>query len=79
MPTLPIYHTATGSKSISNGELIQYGLESTLKYPHEEMIWRPNISLTHCFYYYYIVTVLQQVIPAMFIDWVFKITGKKSK
>lgn len=65
---LPVYNSASVSKSITNNELLNLGMDVIKDYPFEEMLWRPNIVLTTCFFYFYIGTMVQQVLPAIFID-----------
>lgn len=47
--------------------------------PFEEMLWRPSITVTTCFYYYTIVTIIQQVLPAIFFDALLDFIGKPHK
>lgn len=48
-------------------------------YPFEEMLWRPSIKFTTCSYYYYITTIFEQVLPAIFFDALLDFIGKPHK
>lgn len=49
------------------------------EYPFEEMLWRPKITFTTCFYYYHIATIFEQVFPAIFFDALLDLIGKQHK
>jgi len=76
---IPVYNSASVSKSISNKDLLKDGMRALEKYPFEECLWYPSIKITTCFYYYYIVTILRQVLPALFIDALLDLMGKSHK
>lgn len=76
---IPVYNSASVSKSVSNGELLQIGMKILEEYPFEEMLWRPKITFTNCFYYYHIATILYQVLPAIFFDALLDLIGKPHK
>lgn len=48
------------------------------KYPIKNMIWYPNCVLTKSSSYYYILVILLHVLPAIFIDTLLKLLGKKA-
>ncbi|XP_050439097.1 putative fatty acyl-CoA reductase CG5065 [Adelges cooleyi] len=72
---LPVYNSASVSKSISNNQLTEMGLKFMQFYPFEIMMWRPQISITSCYYYYYTATLLQQVLPSILVDGLLNIFG----
>lgn len=74
-----VYNSASVSKSISNEELLNIGMKIIEIYPFEEMLWRPSIKFTTCFYFYYISTILEQVLPAIFLDALLDFLGKPHK
>lgn len=76
---LPIYHCATGLKSVSNGQLLEKGLTYALQNPYDELIWRPDCEVTKCFSYFYLLIMIKQVFPSFVIDKIFKITRKKPR
>jgi len=77
--TIPVYNSASVSKSVSNKELLDLGMKTLEQYPFDEILWRPSIKLTTCFYYYYIVTIIEQVLPAIFFDALLDLIGKPHK
>ncbi|CAI6356237.1 unnamed protein product [Macrosiphum euphorbiae] len=77
--TIPVYNSASVSKSVSNEELLDLGMKTLEQYPFDEMLWRPSIKFTTCFYYYYISTIIEQVLPAIFFDALLDLIGKPHK
>lgn len=76
---IPVYNSASVSKSVSNQELLILGMKTVEEYPFEEMLWRPSIIITTCYYYYIIITIFQQVLPAIFFDALLDLIGKPHK
>lgn len=76
---IPVYNSASISKSVSNQELLVLGMKILEEHPFEEMLWRPSITITTCFYYYKIVTIIEQVLPAIFFDALLDFIGKPHK
>lgn len=74
-----MYNSASVSKSVSNEELLKMGMKIIEIYPFEEMFWRPKITFTTSFYYYYIATIIEQVFPAVVADAVLDFIGKPHK
>jgi len=58
---------------------MEMGKKVIEEYPFEEMLWRPSIVITMCFYYYYVITIIKQVIPAIFVDALLDFIGKPHK
>jgi hypothetical protein len=76
---VPVYNSASVSKSVSNEELLHLGMKTLEQYPFDEMLWRPTIKFTTCFYSYYISTIIEQVLPAIFFDALLDLIGKPHK
>ncbi|XP_022171256.1 fatty acyl-CoA reductase 1-like [Myzus persicae] len=76
---VPVYNSASVSKSVSNKELLDLGMRTLEQYPFDEMLWRPTIKFTTCFYSYYISTIIEQVLPAIFFDALLDLIGKPHK
>lgn len=76
---IPIYNSASVSKSVSNETMSQLGMKTIEEYPFEEMLWRPSIRFTTCLYYFQMVTILKQVLPAIFFDALLNFIGKPHK
>jgi len=77
--SIPVYNSASVSKSVSNKELLDLGMKTLEQYPFDEMLWRPSIKFTTCFYYFYIATIIEQVLPAIFFDALLDLIGKPHK
>lgn len=77
--SIPVYNSASVSKSVSNGQLMTMGMKIIEDYPFEEMMWRPSIRITKCFYYFYVSTILEQVLPAIIFDALLDLIGKQHK
>uniref|UniRef100_A0A2H8TGL7 Fatty acyl-CoA reductase n=2 Tax=Melanaphis sacchari TaxID=742174 RepID=A0A2H8TGL7_9HEMI len=76
---VPVYNSASVSKSVSNEELLHLGMKTIEQYPFDEMLWRPTIKFTTCFYYFYLSTLIEQVFPAIFFDALLDLIGKPHK
>lgn len=76
---IPIYNSASVSKSVPNQELLNMGMKIVEKYPFEEMLWRPSFKLTKCKYYFHLATIIEQVLPAIFFDALLDFIGKPHK
>ncbi|VVC29755.1 Male sterility, NAD-binding,NAD(P)-binding domain,Fatty acyl-CoA reductase, C-terminal [Cinara cedri] len=74
--SIAVYNSASVSKSISNEELITLGMKCLKEYPFEEILWYPSIIFTNCFYYFYIISMLTQVLPAICLDKIMDWLGK---
>ncbi|XP_025425522.1 putative fatty acyl-CoA reductase CG5065 [Sipha flava] len=77
---IPIYNSASSStKTATNVEILDFGMKIIKKYPFEEMLWLPGVIYTTCIYYYYLTTIIKQVLPAIFLDMILYIIGKPPK
>lgn len=78
--SIHVYNSASSlAKSATNLELIDFGTKVIENHPFEEMLWRPSINYTTCFYYFYLTSIIKQVLPAILFDTIMYITGKPSK
>jgi len=73
---LPVYNSSSVRKSVTNNKLMQLSVKYFMLHPFDEILWRPRILITGSKFIYHAFTVLQQVLPAMFIDFIMKTTGK---
>ncbi|CAH1396789.1 unnamed protein product [Nezara viridula] len=74
---VPVYNAASRSKGITNGEMIKISQQVNYKYPINEMLWYPFVTSTKsnlCFKYQ---AILKHLLPAIIVDQIFKILGKK--
>lgn len=58
-------------------EVAQMGIRLTEKIPLEDILWVPNITIATSKFVYYVLTLLLHLLPALMIDTVLKIAGKK--
>lgn len=74
---VPVYNAASRSKGITNGEMIKIAQQFNYKYPINEMLWYPYATCTKsnlCFKYQ---AILKHLLPAVVVDQIFKLIGKK--
>ncbi|XP_014270336.1 putative fatty acyl-CoA reductase CG5065 [Halyomorpha halys] len=72
-----VYNAASRSKGITNGEMIKLSQKVNYKYPINEVLWYPSLASTKsevCFKYQ---AILKHFLPAVVVDQVFKMIGKK--
>lgn len=74
---LPIYNMASTSKGISNGAMMELGYSVNRRYPVSGMLWIPSSWTTSNMTWYQINAVLFHFIPAVVIDTILKLIGKK--
>ncbi|KAK7582253.1 hypothetical protein V9T40_013698 [Parthenolecanium corni] len=74
---LTVYNCSSGYKSITSKELMQIGMEFAYKLPFPESIWIPSIMYTTNKTCFYVNTVLKQVLPAVAINTLMKMKGRK--
>jgi alcohol-forming fatty acyl-CoA reductase len=65
------YRNATYNQIIDMGKALQDEI------PLGQMLWVPGGSLTRCRYLNYIKVIFLQLLPAMLIDQLLKVTGTK--
>ncbi|XP_015373241.1 PREDICTED: putative fatty acyl-CoA reductase CG5065, partial [Diuraphis noxia] len=76
---LTVYNCSTVKKSITNNQIMQFAVKYFLLHPFDEILWRPKIFITASKRIFYYLTIIQQVFPAILIDFVLKITGIPQK
>ncbi|XP_050438687.1 putative fatty acyl-CoA reductase CG5065 [Adelges cooleyi] len=74
---LPIYNCSSVKKSIKVNEILQLAVKYFMINPYDEMLWRPRILVTSSVLLFTVLSLLQQVFPAMLIDFAMKVSGKK--
>lgn len=58
-------------------ELTNIGIKYSHDVPLENQLWFPGGGMTKCYYYFYVTFLLCQLLPAIVIDGILKITGQK--
>ncbi|XP_043266363.1 putative fatty acyl-CoA reductase CG5065 [Colletes gigas] len=77
-PTVHVYNcTSHDIRRIVNKELVAMGMRINRKLPLDGIIWYPRTLLTNNRVLYYLLTLLFHILPAMLIDGVLKLTGRK--
>ncbi|BET02124.1 Male sterility protein [Nesidiocoris tenuis] len=75
---LQVFNEAYGDKiCVTNRNIVDQGAVITAKYPMENYLWYPFCYLTKNRRLFHILFLLMQVIPALLVDLVLKICGKK--
>ncbi|XP_012288416.1 fatty acyl-CoA reductase 1 [Orussus abietinus] len=78
-PRIQVFNcSACDIKSISMKELIDMAFSLTAKIPLEGVLWAPHTKLTASKTLYYFLVILLHLLPALLIDGLLKITGRKS-
>ncbi|XP_020291111.1 fatty acyl-CoA reductase 1-like [Pseudomyrmex gracilis] len=74
--SLHIYNSSVNNhKSVSLEEMIHTGFRALCDIPLEHTIWKPNTIIAKNRLLYYVLTLILQVLPALFIDAILKIIG----
>ncbi|XP_022171253.1 putative fatty acyl-CoA reductase CG5065 isoform X1 [Myzus persicae] len=73
---LTVYNCSSVKKSITNSKLMQFAVKYFMLHPFDEILWRPRILITGSKRLFHYLTIIQQVLPAMLIDFVLKTTGQ---
>ncbi|XP_066587954.1 fatty acyl-CoA reductase 1-like isoform X2 [Prorops nasuta] len=77
-PDVYVYNCASNNiKSISMEELIAIGLYYNERIPLDGIIWHPAVTITRCRVYYYLLVLLTHLLPAVLIDGLLKLSGRK--
>ncbi|XP_014207378.1 putative fatty acyl-CoA reductase CG5065 [Copidosoma floridanum] len=77
-PNIAVYNcSASDRKSISMSEIVEMGLLHTKDIPLEGILWIPNITISTNKFVYYILTMLLHILPALMIDSILKVSGRK--
>ncbi|KAL1139872.1 hypothetical protein AAG570_006849 [Ranatra chinensis] len=72
-----IYNASSQKKSLTCKQMIEIGLDAINKYPLENSVWHYSKHLTNSIFWFTINVWLFHVIPALIIDSILKMTGKK--
>ncbi|KAJ8973654.1 hypothetical protein NQ317_002928 [Molorchus minor] len=73
-----VYNAATGGRAIcKNRDLVELGRRLTWDAPCSQIIWYPNCSMTSNWYVYYTMHLLFHMLPALFVDGLRKLSGRK--
>ncbi|KAJ8973658.1 hypothetical protein NQ317_002932 [Molorchus minor] len=73
-----VYNAASGGRAIcKNGDLVELGRSLTWNAPCSQIIWYPNFSMTSNWYVYYTMHLLFHMLPALFVDGLRKLSGRK--
>lgn len=73
---ISVYNSSSTDKSVTNNMLLKFGVKYFIKYPFDEVFWRPRVLVTGSKFIYTSLTIIQQVLPALFITFLMKIIGK---
>ncbi|KAK9496653.1 hypothetical protein O3M35_013088 [Rhynocoris fuscipes] len=73
-----IYNCATTYKNITNGEIHKMGLEIIERNPLEQILWYPQMKLHKNLTLFRLEAVYKHFLPALIIDAILKILGKKT-
>lgn len=75
---IKIYNCCTGKIiQVTIGDIVNLGLNILEKYPHEKILWAPGGGITSWKYINYFRVLFFQLLPAIFIDMLLKLAGKK--
>lgn len=75
-----IYNCTSVSKSISTKEVVDFGMDLAKDFPLSEVVWRPGVPIiTRSPTVYKIHNFFEHMIPAILVDTVLKISGKKPR
>ncbi|KAL7304301.1 hypothetical protein TKK_0003102 [Trichogramma kaykai] len=78
-PRIDVYNCSSADiKSISMAEIAQMGISFTEKIPLEDIIWIPSITIATNKFTFYCLMMVLHLLPALLIDGVLKLAGKKS-
>lgn len=73
---LTVYNSSSVRRSVNNSTLLELSVKYFMLHPFDQILWRPRIFVTSSKFLYYFLTILQQVIPALLIDFVLRTTGQ---
>ncbi|XP_076256706.1 putative fatty acyl-CoA reductase CG5065 isoform X1 [Rhynchophorus ferrugineus] len=63
--------------NVTTGEMIDMGADLSWKYPLSDILWYPNGSITTCMFYHYIRVIFYHILPALVVDGLLILIGKK--
>jgi hypothetical protein len=85
---IPLYYSVTTEPSVYNssadkfitfslGQMIKIGLKCTEEVPLNNILWKPNATVTKCKVWYHLNMIFLHLIPALLIDGFLKCIGRK--
>ena len=75
---LPIYNCCTGGlKNNTSDQMIDVGRCMSADIPMDQRLWMPGGSCTSSIFLNYIYFMISQLFPAMIVDLLMKLSGKK--
>ena len=66
-----------GLKNVTVKTILDMGKEIWNECPFENILWYPHCRITTCYYNYFFQMILYQLIPALFIDGILILMGKR--
>ena len=69
--------SSCGLKGCTNREIVNLGYKFSGEIPLEGMLWRPGGFMTQNQTIYYIAMLILHLLPAVFIDGILKLVGRK--
>jgi hypothetical protein len=69
--------TVNGIKSITFAETNEMGLKVAEKFPINNIIWKPSVTITKYRAWYYVHVIFLHLIPGLLIDGLIKLSGNK--
>ncbi|KAJ8688008.1 hypothetical protein QAD02_023803 [Eretmocerus hayati] len=77
-PSIYVYNCSSADiKSISMVEIAEMGLRYVHEIPLDDVIWKPSLIIARDKMTYYILTLLLHFLPALLIDSLLKLAGRK--
>lgn len=77
-PEVPIYNYGVAkAKGIPISEIIQTGIGYNAIYPVENMMWYPSTFITSSILLYKLFFYFAQLLPALIIDLILRLVGRK--
>ncbi|XP_027850381.2 fatty acyl-CoA reductase 1-like isoform X2 [Aphis gossypii] len=76
---LTVYNSSSVKKSITNNKLMQFAVKYFRLHPFDEILWKPRLYSTSSKRLFKILVIIQQVLPAILIDFLLEATGKPQK
>ncbi|XP_014472229.1 PREDICTED: fatty acyl-CoA reductase 1-like [Dinoponera quadriceps] len=70
---------ATYSTTLTFEESRQMGLSLGKKNPFDNIMWRPSVTFTKSYFFYYLLTLLVHIMPALVIDGLLRLSGRKPR
>ncbi|XP_073829421.1 fatty acyl-CoA reductase wat-like isoform X2 [Musca autumnalis] len=67
----------SSNRNLSNADIAAIGPKTLLKVPYDKCFWLPKASFTLCRTWHYIKLFAQQIIPAVIVDFLLIVAGKK--